>query len=144
MLPQIGRIVSLPQQSYHVFYRIGSNSRKADPNNFSRVYADCVENADLAQHLARGDAELAAAALRFAVFQRLEYLLHIPIPQMQKDNQTYREIVSYLRKNWLRAMKNPVLTKKNKLYHTLFAISPVGVRRVHRRLRSCNFTDESV
>ncbi len=144
MLPQIGRIVSLPQQCYHVFYRIGSNSRKADPNCFSRVYADCVENADLAQDLARGDAELATVALRFAVFQRLEYLLHIPIPQMRKDNQTYREIVSYLRKNWLRAMKNPVLTKKNKLYHTLFALSPAGVRRVHRRLRSCNFTDESV
>ena len=44
-------IVSLPQQTYHVFYRIGSNSRKADKESFSRVYADCVDNADMVEVL---------------------------------------------------------------------------------------------
>ena len=143
MLPRIGRIVSLPNQGYHVFYRIGSNSRKADRENFSRVYADSVENADMVAHTVAemtkeglaGDRELAETAFRFGVFQRLEYLLHIPISQMTRDNKMYREIVAYLRKNWVKSMRNPVLTGKNKTYHTLFAIAPKSVRKVHRFLR---------
>lgn len=139
MLPRIGRIVSLPRQGYHVFYRIGSNSRKADRENFSRVYADSVENADIAadmvKDMAAGDRELEETAFRFGVFQRLEYLLHIPISQMTMDNKMYRDIVAYMRKNWLRSMKNSVLTGKNKMYHTLFALAPRGIRKLHRRLR---------
>ena len=136
ILPAIGRLVSLPGQGYHVFYRIGSNSRKAEPESFSGVYADCVENADMVEDMVREDKELVDTALRFAVFQRLEYLLHIPISQMTGDNGTYREIVAYMRKNWNKAMKNPILTGKNKIYHTLFAIAPKGIRKVHRFLRS--------
>lgn len=136
MLPEIERLVSLPEQGYHVFYRIGSNSRKADPENFSGVYKDCVENADMVESMVKADRELAKTALRFAVFQRLEYLLHIPISQMTGDNETYREIVKYMRKNWARAMRNPILTGKNKVYHTLFAVAPKGIRKLHRYLRS--------
>lgn len=139
MLPRIGRLVSLPRQGYHVFYRIGSNSRKSDRENFSRVYADSVENADMVaevvKEMAAGDRELHETAFRFGVFQRLEYLLHIPISQMTKDNGMYRRVVAYLKKNWARAMKNSELTGKNKVYHTLFAIAPKGVRRLHRFLR---------
>ena len=139
MLPRIGRLVSLPQQGYHVFYRIGSNSRKADRENFSRVYADSVENADMVaemmKEMSAGDRELHETAFRFGVFQRLEYLLHIPISQMTKDNAMYRDIVAYLRKYWAKAMRNHVLTGKNKVYHTLFALAPKGIRKLHKCLR---------
>ena len=136
MLPEICRLVSLPVQGYHVFYRIGSNSRKADRETFSRVFGDCVENADMVEKLVEREIpELKEAAFRFAVFQRLEYLLHIPISQMTGDNVMYRDVVAYLRKNWGKAMRNSILTRKNKLYHTLFVISPKGIRRLHRRLR---------
>lgn len=144
MLPRIGRMVSLPEQGYHVFYRIGSNSRKADRESFSRVYGDCVENADMVGDMVADmiageaneadgkDEELVEIAFRFGVFQRLEYLLHIPISQMRRDNEMYRRIVGYLRRNWARAMRNRVLTAKNKVYHTLFAVAPKGIRKVHR------------
>lgn len=136
MLPQMGGIVSLPRQAYHVFYRIGSNSRKAEKENFSPVYADCVDNADLAADIvARDYPELARTAFRFGVFQRLEYMLHIPISQMNRDNAFYRRVVADLRKSWPRSMGNPILTKKNKAYHTLFAIAPKGIRRLHAALR---------
>ena len=136
MLPKIGKLVSLPGQAYHVFYRIGSNSRKKDRETFSRVFADCVENADMVEKMAAEQyPELSETAFRFGVFQRLEYLLHIPISQMEKDNGMYQEIVKYLRKNWIRSMRNPILTKKNKLYHTLFAIAPKRIRILHRRLK---------
>ena len=136
MLPGIGEIVSLPEQDYHVFYRIGSNSRKADRETFSRVYGDSVENADVAAELVKREyPELEKTAFRFGVFQRLEYLLHIPVSQMRSDNVPYREIVAYLRKNWLKALGNPILTGKNKMYHTLFALAPRGIRKLHAKWR---------
>lgn len=146
ILPQIGDIVSLPGYKYHVFYRIGSNSRKESRDQFSRVYADCVENAYLAQNIVKerypGDKELEKIAFRFAAFQRIEYLLHIPIGMMDKKGaaagspgSSYPDIVKWIRKNWGKAMVNPILTAKNKAYLTLFAIAPRGVRRLHKKLK---------
>lgn len=136
ILPQIGRLVSLPGQAYHVFYRIGSNSRKADKETFSRVFGDCVDNADMAADIVVRDyPELQETALRFGVFQRLEYLLHIPVSQMTAENQQYRAIVKWLRKHWMRSMTNSLLTKKNKVYHTLFAIAPKGIRVLHKKIK---------
>lgn len=136
MLPGIGDIVSIPGQEYHVFYRTGSNSRRAEREDFSRVYADCVDNADMAADMAEREyPRLRKTAFRFGVFQRLEYLLHIPVSQMRRDNREYRKIVKFMRKNWMKSMGNPILTGKNKAYHTLFALAPRGVRKLHARLR---------
>lgn len=135
MLPQAGRLVSLPGQTYHVFYRIGSNTRKENKEHFSRVYGDCVDNADMAAEIVAQDyPALKDVALRFGVFQRLEYLLHIPISQMTVGNEQYWNIVKWLRKNWLKAMGNSLLTPKNKVYHTLFAMAPRKLREIHRML----------
>ena len=134
---RIHRIVSLPGRGYHVFYRVGSNSRKADRENFSRVFMDIVDNADMVSGLVEEKyPALKEAAVRFGVFQRIDYMLHIPISQMSRDNAFYREVVRYLRKNWVRAMGNPFLSGKNKIYHTLFAIAPRGIRVLHRKLKS--------
>ncbi len=136
ILDRIGPTASLPGHAYHVFYRVGSNSRKESREVFSRVFADSVDNADLAAEIvARRYPGLEAAAFRFGIFQRLEYMLHIPIAQMGRENKMYREIVRYLRKNWIRSVKNSLLTGKNKVYHTLFALAPRGIRRLHRWLR---------
>lgn len=133
MLPKAEGILSLPGYGYHVFYRLGSNSRREDKNDFSRVFGDCVDNADLAKKLTeKYFPQLKEEAFRFGVFQRLEYLLHIPIPLMTRDNEQYRDIVRYLRKNWGRAMKNKLLTGKNKLYHTVFSICPRWARIAHK------------
>ncbi len=130
-------IVCIPGQSYHVFYRPDSNTRKQ--TGFSRVYADNVDNADMVQGLVKAawseDKELADIAFRFGIFQRLDYLLHIPTEQMTKDNVFYRNVVKYMRKNWCRAMKNPYLTKKNKCYHTIFTIAPKGIRVLHKKVK---------
>lgn len=136
MLPGMGKVASLPCRAYHVFYRIGSNSRKADRESFSRVYADSVDNADMAADIVKGDyPKLQDIAFRFGIYQRLEYLLHIPVSQMTQDNTVYWNIVIYMREKWAKSMANPVLTGKNKLYHTLFAIAPRGIRRLHAFMR---------
>lgn len=141
MLEETGPIVSLPGYAYHVVYRLGSNSRKESRENFSRVFADNVDNADLAEKIvARKYPRLEAEAFRFGIYQRLDYMLHIPVSQMNRENKTYREIRSYLRKSWTRSMKNPFLTGKNKLYHTLFALAPRMIRKLHGKLRGLGKT----
>lgn len=136
MLVDGEEILSLPDIGYHVFYRVGSNSRKKDKNEFSRVFADCVDNADEAmEHVEEHFPELRDVAFRFGIFQRLEYLLHIPIPLMTKDNTFYRAVVRYLRRHWPQAMRNKVLTKKNKVYVILFAMMPKGIRVIHKRIK---------
>ena len=136
MLTEGEGILSLPDRCYHVFYRQGSNSRKKDKNEFSRVFADSVDNADdVSEHVDKYFPELKETAFRFGIFQRLEYLLHIPISQMRRDNKYYMNVVKYLRKNWWKGMRNRILTKKNKIYHTLFAIAPRTIRIVHKKLK---------
>jgi hypothetical protein len=141
-LGKIGDIVSLPGYKYHVFYRIGSNSRKESKNDFSRVFLDSVNNADLAVDIVKEeypeDDELNKIAFRFNVFQRIEYLLHIPVAMMEKDSpiyDDYKKIAKWMKKNWAGAMGNSYLTMKNKVYHTLFAIAPRAVRKIHKKIK---------
>ena len=132
MLQDCTGVVSLPGYKYHVFYREGSNSRKKSRDEFSRVFKDNVENADLVEQIvAERMPELKSMARRFGPFQRLDYLLHIPISCMRKDYEGYPECVAYVRKHFWEMLGNEYLTFKNKVYLTLFAVAPKGVRKVH-------------
>ena len=92
-------IACIPGQAYHVFYRPDSNTR--DKNRFSRVFADNIDNADMVLALVdKKYPELSEIAFRFGIFQRLDYLLHIPIAQMTGDNAFYRRVVRDLRHGW--------------------------------------------
>ena len=135
MLMETDGVLSLTGQTYHVFYRIGSNTRKADKNDFSRVYGDCVDNADMVQELVQEKfPQLQEIAMRFGLFQRLEYLLHIPIVRMTRDNTQYVAICKYVRGHVTDIIGNRYLTRKNKIYLLLFAVAPKGVRQVHAGL----------
>jgi glycosyltransferase involved in cell wall biosynthesis len=137
LLEKIPIIVSLPEQEYHVLYRADSNTRRKDSQSFSRVFADGVTNADWVMGLVREKYPgLKKEALRFGVYQRLEYLLHIPISQMNTANQTYHKILSWMRRSFLFALINSRLTYKNKLYLTLFVLAPKRIRLLHRKIRS--------
>lgn len=126
------QIVSLPMIGYRVCYRMGSNSRKKDRNDFSRVFTDNVRNADWVYALVKQQfPALEQIAFRFGICQRLDYLLHIPISQMSRENLFYCEVVRRMRHGWVKSMRNPYLTVKNKSYHTLFVIAPKKIRLVH-------------
>lgn len=136
ILMQKESIVSLPEVTYCVFYRIGSNTRKESKEQFSRVYGDCVDNADWVWDVVTGeDEELREIAMRFGLFQRNEYLLHIPISQMTKENKQYQDIKRYIKTHRKEVWKSRYLTKKNKLYLLLFSVEPKLVRKVHAKLR---------
>lgn len=136
MLPEIEGVVSIPERTYNVFYKSGSNTRTASENHFSRVYGDNVDNADMVTDIVRQHyPELMGTAKRFGLYQRLDYLLHIPVWDMRRENSQYRGIVRYLRENRGEVLKNPELTGKQKLYLLLFSVMPKGIRRVHRAMR---------
>ncbi len=129
-------VASNPGQMYYVFYRSGSNTRRESREDFSRVYADCVNNADMVYALVKENyPELISVAMRFGLFQRLEYLLHIPISQMTNENSQYQTIIRYLRKHLLQSITCRHLSDKNKLYLLLFTVAPRTLRRLHKKLR---------
>lgn len=136
MLVDVGDFPILEKQCYHVFYRMGSNSRRKDKNDFSRVFTDIVVNADrITKIVDEKYPQIRDIAFRFNMVQRIDYMLHIPISQMTRDNIFYRDVVRYIRRNIGQALGNQYLTGKNKLYLLLFAIAPKFVRTVHAKLR---------
>lgn len=137
MLARGVNVACLPQVTYHVVLRMGSNTRTENRDSFSRVFKDNVDNADMVLSLVRDKfPQLLPQAERFGVVQRLDYLLHIPESQMTAENETYRSIVKNLRRTWKRSMSNPYLSRKNKIYQTLFAVAPKGIRVAHRKLKN--------
>ena len=136
MLKEVNGIYILPAQLYHVFYRIGSNTRKKDKNEFSRVFMDIVENADVAQEIVdKHYPDLKEVCIRFGLFQRLDYMLHIPVVQMNAGNEFYKKVKEYLRNHWKDTVKNPYLTKKNKIYLLLLTAAPKAVRFLHQKMK---------
>ena len=136
MLTDIKKIVILPQQYYHVFYRIGSNTRKENKEDFPQVFTDIVDNADSVRIIVdKHYPQLRKVCIRFNLYQRLDYLLHIPITRMTKENTFYCQVVKYLRKNFFKMLINPYLTAKNKSYLFLLTIAPRCTRTLHATLR---------
>ena len=136
LLPEIPAIGILPEQEYHVFYRYGSNTRTRDREEFPRVFTDIVNNADRVEALVKEQYPgLTVEAERFALIQRLDYMLHIPISQMKRDNTFYMQVCGYLKSHRKEIKTNPYLTKKNRQYLLLLAAAPALVRKVHAGIR---------
>lgn len=132
MLQGIEGITILPKQCYHVVCRQQSTTRKKTQDSFSRVFMDIVDNADKVQVLVdQSYPKLHTYAIRFNLYQRLDYLLHVPISQMTGDNAFYRSVVKYLRGHIWDTATNPYLTGKNKVYLLLLTAAPKTVRKIH-------------
>lgn len=136
LLPKVTAVAILPEQDYHVFYRFGSNTRTRNEEEFPQVFTDIVKNADRVFQIVEEEyPELIPEAMRFGLFQRLDYMLHIPISQMNKRNTFYIQVRDYLRKHRREISSSPYLTKKNKQYLLLLGRTPVLARRVHRIIK---------
>ena len=134
ILQEIDGIMILPKQCYHVVCRKQSTTRSRTQDSFSRVFLDIVDNADRMQMLVdRKYPGLHSYAIRFNLYQRLDYLLHVPISQMTGDNVFYQKVKKYLRRHVYDSIINPYLTGKNKIYLMLLTIAPKTVRKVHAR-----------
>lgn len=136
LLPKVPAVAILPEQDYHVFYRYGSNTRTRNKDEFPQVFTDIVRNADRVQEIVEEEyPALLPEAMRFGLFQRLDYMLHIPISQMNRENAFYQQVKTYLKKHRKDAVKSQYLTQKNKVYLVLLGTAPRLVRKVHSILR---------
>ena len=135
MMPRVDRLALLPYRGYHVWYRTGSNARKntEDRDHFPPMFTDMVENADLvSDQIKRDFPGLSKEAMRFGLYQRLEYLLHIPISRMRRKDAFYSKIVvGFVRAHMGDVLTNPYLTGKNRLYLLLLGLMPLATRRIH-------------
>lgn len=132
MLGEADAVAILPEQDYHVFYRTGSNTRKKTKKEFSRVFMDIVDNADMVERIVEEKyPALRQEAVRFGLYQRLDYMLHIPLERMKNEDDFYRSVKKYLRKHVGDTIWNPFLSFKNKGYLLLLTVAPKTVRRVH-------------
>lgn len=136
LLPKVSAVAILPEQDYHVFYRYGSNTRTRQENEFPRVFTDIVKNADRVFEIVEKEyPDLKQEAMRFSLFQRLDYMLHIPVAMMTKDNIFYQQVRKYLKVHRKDAVRSPYLSKKNKIYLLLLGTAPKTVRSVHKLLK---------
>lgn len=132
MLQETRGVLILPKQCYHVVCRKESTTRKKTQDSFSRVFLDIVDNADKMQTLVdERYPGLHVCAVRFNLYQRLDYLLHVPVLAMTRDNDFYNGVKKYLRAHVRDSIRNPYLTGKNKVYLLLLTVAPKTVRRVH-------------
>lgn len=93
LLQETEGVCILPQQLYHVYYRMGSNTRRKERNDFSRVFVDIVKNADYVQVIVEEKyPALQKEAVRFGLYQRLDYLLHIPVGLMVREDSFYTAV----------------------------------------------------
>ena len=140
---EIKEVGILPKQGYHVICRSDSTTRKRSEDSFSRVFMDIVNNADHMQQVVdQNYSSLHAYAIRFNLYQRLDYMLHVPISQMNRQNAFYQEVKKYLRRHVLHTIFNPYLTIKNKEYLLLLTVAPKTVRKVHKRKMERRDLDE--
>lgn len=136
MLPDTGGVLLIPKAGYHVVHRAGSATRRADASCFSRSCMDIVDHADYVEsRIVPGYPALRTAARRFGLYERLDYLLHVPIADMRADNVFYRNVLGYLRSHFADTWRNPFLTAKDRLYLTLLTAAPAFTRKVHKAIR---------
>ncbi|SHI04122.1 Glycosyl transferase family 2 [Butyrivibrio fibrisolvens DSM 3071] len=138
MLPDVREVVVTTDTGYHVFYRSGSNSRKKaeDKDYFPRVFTDIVVNSDEVTAFARDKyPDLSEYTMRFSLVQRLDYLLHIPISKMTKDNAFYQDVCRFVKEHKKEIKTNPYLSRRQRLYLYLFTSNARTVRVLHAKIR---------
>lgn len=129
MLNGINGIYSLEKNGYNIVLRHGSNSR----NTFGEVfYNSMIENSDRAFKLMEEKyPELREEAVRFWYFQRLDYMLHIPVSYMKKSNEVCWQIIRDFKNGRKEIRANAYLTKKEKRNLLILSYAPRLSKRVH-------------
>ena len=136
LLPDAAGVWILPEKGYVVRHRRGSATRRKDASGFSRAYIDIVNHADTVdREILPQYPALREEARFFSLYQRLLYLLHVPVEDMTGDNTFYTDVVAWLRAHREDIRTNPYLSSKHRRYLQLLSRCPVLARKTHRLLK---------
>ena len=132
MLSDIPGVYSLEKNGYNIVLRHGSNSR----NKFGEVfYNSMIENSDRAfKMMEESYPELREEGIRFWYFQRLDYMLHIPVAYMKKSNTVCWNIIRDLKNGRKQIKNNAFLTRKEKRNLLILSYAPRMSKRFHNMI----------
>lgn len=129
MLEKVEGVYSIEEAHYNILIRQGSNQRSGFKPN---LYEAVIDNSDLALSMMEKDfPEFRKETERFWFVQRLDYLLHIPVEQMTKDNVYCRKVINEVRQGKALWKSNPFLQEKEKRNLTILSFCPKLSKRVH-------------
>ena len=131
MMPELeAGIITIGKMGYHIYHSEESATRGTYDQ---KLYEDMMYNAFGAYRYARDHyPEYIKEAARFRLVQAYDFLLHIPIEKMTRDNAFYMRIVRFVKSEMQEIKKNPYLKRKERLGLKLLCISPKGIRSAHR------------
>lgn len=132
MLKGVNGVYSLEKNGYNIVLRSGSNSR----NVFREIlYNSMIENSDRAfKMMEESYPELREEGIRFWYFQRLDYMLHIPVSYMKKSNTVCWNIIRDLKNGRKQIKNNAFLTQKEKRNLLILSYAPRMSKRFHNMI----------
>lgn len=120
---------SLEEPHYDILIRNGSNQRSGFK---PQLYEAVIDNSDMALEVAQKRfPKYLKEAERFWFYQRLMFLLHIPVKLMRKDNAYYVKVISEIKASRENFENNPFLTVKEKRNLKILSVCPKLSKRVH-------------
>ncbi len=129
MLDQVEGVYSVEEAHYNILIRQGSNQRSGFK---PQLYEAIIDNSDLAYKMMEEQfPQYRTETNRFYFVQRLDFLLHIPIEQMTKNNSYYQKVLREIREQKAVWRSNPLLRKKDKRNLTMLSLCPRLSKRVH-------------
>lgn len=122
-------VYSWERNGYNIELRDGSNSR----NVFRQSFYDAVlVNSNKAFEIMEEQyPQYREETERFCYFQRLDFLLHIPVAEMNKENETYQRTIAEIKKSRKKIKNNQYLTKKEKRNLLILSYVPKLSKRFH-------------
>ncbi len=111
LIGKIDSVLYISSFGYCYLQREGSISR-----NFGKAVHDMVGNSiKIREYTDKCYPSLSQQAERFVIFQHISFLLCCPSNYDRENDRIYNEVLSYLKKNWIAGVRNPYLTKKDKV-----------------------------
>lgn len=129
MLDGVNGIYSLEKSGYNIILRGNSNTRSV----FRKVYYNAmIANSNKAYAIMEEKyPQFHDEAERFWFFQRLDYLLHIPVSAMGKDNEVCRQIIKEIKAGRKKIKANRFLAPKEKKNLLILSYMPRFSKRCH-------------
>ncbi len=117
-----------------VLYNINLPVQTADGGVYKQqYYEDWMYNAFTACRIARDYyPEYWEEGKRLRLVRLLDYMTHMPIEEMKKDNAFYMRMERFLKSEKKEIKKNRYLSRKQKSYLFLLSTSPARIRKIQK------------
>lgn len=127
MLTEVTGVYSFEKIGYNIMLREGSNTRNVFKPLF---YNSLIENSDFARdYTLENMPDLHTEAQRFWLFQRLDYMLHIPVKKMKTPE--CRKVLRELKDNRKEIKENPLFSPKERRNLKILSRVPHMAKRAH-------------